>query len=43
MLLNNILEAVGRTPSVRMHRIGKELAGELYGKCEFLNPGGSVS
>lgn len=42
MLLNNILEAVGNTPSVRLHRIGKELQCELYGKCEFLNPGGSV-
>lgn len=42
MLLNNILEAVGHTPIVRLHRIGHTLACELYGKCEFLNPGGSV-
>ena len=42
MLLNNILEAVGNTPTVRLNRIGKELPCELYGKCEFLNPGGSV-
>lgn len=42
MLLKNILEAVGKTPIVRMNRIGEELACELYGKCEFLNPGGSV-
>ena len=42
MLLNNILEAVGQTPTVRLHRIGSELPCELYGKCEFLNPGGSV-
>jgi len=42
MLLNNILDAVGKTPIVRLHRIGKELDCELYGKCEFLNPGGSV-
>jgi cysteine synthase len=42
MLLNNILEAVGKTPVVRINRVGKELACELYGKCEFLNPGGSV-
>jgi cysteine synthase A len=40
--LNNILEAIGKTPSVRLHRVGRELACELYGKCEFLNPGGSV-
>src|SRR5579885_3689341 len=42
MLLNNILEAVGNTPVVRLNRIGKDLPCELYGKCEFLNPGGSV-
>lgn len=42
MLLNTILDAVGKTPTVRLHRIGSELGCELYGKCEFLNPGGSV-
>jgi cysteine synthase A len=42
MLLNNILQAIGKTPIVRLHRIGKELECELYGKCEFLNPGGST-
>lgn len=42
MLLNNILEAVGNTPTVRLHYLGKGLDCELYGKCEFLNPGGSV-
>lgn len=42
MLLNNILEAIGKTPVVRLNRVGSELPCELYGKCEFLNPGGSV-
>lgn len=42
MLLNNILEAIGHTPSVRLNRIGSHLSCEIYGKCEFLNPGGSV-
>ncbi len=42
MKLNNILEAIGRTPLVRLNRIGHELPCELYAKCEFLNPGGSV-
>ncbi len=42
MLIDNILNAIGNTPSVRLHRIGKDLPCELYGKCEFLNPGGSV-
>lgn len=42
MILNNILEAIGCTPSVRLNKIGQDLDCELYGKCEFLNPGGSV-
>lgn len=42
MLFNNILETIGKTPIVRLNQVGKELACELYGKCEFLNPGGSV-
>ncbi|MCH9647118.1 MAG: pyridoxal-phosphate dependent enzyme [Deltaproteobacteria bacterium] len=42
MIYNNILQAVGGTPVVRLNRIGQGLPVELYGKCEFLNPGGSV-
>jgi cysteine synthase A len=42
MRMNSILEAIGKTPLVRFNRIGRDLACELYGKCEFLNPGGSV-
>ena len=42
MVLDNILQAIGKTPLVRLIRIGQELPCEIYGKCEFLNPGGSV-
>jgi cysteine synthase A len=42
MLLNSILDAIGNTPSIRLKKIERELSCELYGKCEFLNPGGSV-
>ena len=42
MVLDSILETIGKTPIVHFKRIGKELPCELYGKCEFLNPGGSV-
>lgn len=40
--LETILEAVGGTPVVKFRRVGAELDCELYGKCEFLNAGGSV-
>src|SRR6476620_8059423 len=42
MLLNTILDTIGNTPTIPLHRIGKELPCTLYGKCEFMNPGGSV-
>ena len=42
MIYDNILQVVGNTPVVRFHKIGADLPVELYGKCEFLNPGGSI-
>jgi cystathionine beta-synthase len=42
MLLDTILDAIGRTPMVRLHRVGGHLACTLWAKCEFLNPGGSI-
>src|SRR5688572_26161090 len=41
-ILDSILEATGHTPMVRLARIAKGVPCELLGKCEFLNPGGSV-
>ncbi|MDD5348984.1 MAG: pyridoxal-phosphate dependent enzyme, partial [Chthoniobacteraceae bacterium] len=37
----NILAAVGRTPLIRLNRIGANLPSPIYGKVEYLNPGGS--
>ena len=38
-----LLDQIGHTPLIRLDRIDSELAGiEIYGKAEFLNPGGSV-
>jgi len=42
MLHDNILGAIGRTPLVKLNRIGANLECNLFAKCEFLNPGGSV-
>jgi cystathionine beta-synthase len=41
-ILDSILDTCGGTPMVRLSRIGKGLPCELLGKCEFMNPGGSV-
>ena len=42
MIFNSILETIGRTPLVKLNRVGANLQCNLYAKCEFLNPGGSI-
>ncbi len=42
MIYENILQTIGDTPVVKLQRVGADLPVELYGKCEFLNPGGSL-
>ena len=41
-ILDSICQGVGNTPLVRLSRIGRDIPCELLGKCEFMNPGGSV-
>jgi len=41
-VLGNILEAVGHTPLVRLHRITAGLRPTILAKVETVNPGGSV-
>jgi len=38
----NVASLIGNTPIVRLHNIDKELYGEIYGKCEFMNPSSSI-
>jgi cystathionine beta-synthase len=42
MRCNNIIEAVGRTPLIRLNRIAAGLKPQIWIKAEMLNPGGSV-
>ncbi len=39
---SSVREAVGNTPLVALSRFGANLPHRLYGKCEFMNPGGSI-
>lgn len=39
---DNILDAIGDTPVVRLNRVAERLESEVYAKLEFMNPGGSV-
>ena len=42
MILKDILDTVGETPIVKLNKVGSKLDCELYAKCEFFNPGGSI-
>ncbi len=42
MRYNNILEAIGHTPLVRLNRVMRGSKAQVYAKCDYLNPGGSV-
>jgi cystathionine beta-synthase len=39
---NNILETIGNTPLVRLHRITKDLPCDVLAKVEYFNPGNSI-
>jgi cysteine synthase len=40
--LSSALDLIGRTPLVHLGRISKGLGADIYGKCEFQNPGLSI-
>jgi cystathionine beta-synthase len=42
MIYNNILETIGHTPLVKLNRVSAGLKCNLYAKCEYFNPGGSI-
>ena len=41
-IYNNFIEAIGNTPLIRLNGPSKETGCNIFGKAEFLNPGGSV-
>ncbi len=40
--LDNILHAVGDTPIIRLNKLASHVSSDVFVKCEFMNPGGSV-
>ena len=42
MIYPNILATIGHTPVVKINHLGAKLACDLYAKCEYFNPGGSI-
>ena len=41
-VFNNVLEAIGDTPLIRINRITKDVKGTVYAKVETTNPGNSI-
>jgi cysteine synthase len=41
-IYDSITQTIGRTPLVRLHKIGRELPGKIVLKLEFFNPYASV-
>lgn len=43
-IFDDVLDAIGNTPMVRINKIGKDngIECQLLAKCEFMNMGGSV-
>ena len=39
---SGFLESIGNTPLIRLARASEETGCDIYGKAEFMNPGGSV-
>ncbi|HUP00631.1 MAG TPA: pyridoxal-phosphate dependent enzyme [Gemmatimonadota bacterium] len=39
---DTVLEGLGQTPLIRLHRVTQGLRMPVYGKAEYLSPGGSV-
>ena len=41
-VVNSVLDAIGDTPLIKLRAASKATGCEIYGKAEFMNPGGSV-
>ena len=37
-----ILDAIGDTPLLKLNRVTDSLDADIFVKCEFMNPGGSI-
>src|SRR2546430_14047361 len=41
-VFQNILQAIGNTPLVRLNKVAGPDDAAVYAKCEFMNPGGAI-
>src|ERR1044072_4332183 len=41
-ITNDVVEAIGNTPLIKLNRVSEATGCTILGKAEFMNPGGSV-
>ena len=41
-ILNNVMDAIGNTPLIRINKLARGIRANVLAKVEFFNPGGSV-
>lgn len=39
--VQDLTQAIGHTPIVKLNKVAKDVAADIFVKCEYLNPGGS--
>ena len=39
---DTVLDTIGQTPLIRLGRVGRDVRTPVFGKAEYVNPGGSV-
>ncbi len=39
---DSVVEAIGKTPLIKLHQASKLTGCTILGKAEFMNPGGSI-
>ena len=42
LIRKNFRETIGNTPLIKLNKASEETGCDIYGKAEFLNPGGSI-
>ncbi|STQ86028.1 cysteine synthase A [Helicobacter muridarum] len=42
MIAQNVTELIGNTPIVKLNKLSQKFGANIFGKCEFMNPNGSI-
>lgn len=42
MIAQNVTELIGKTPIIKFNKLSQKFGANIFGKCEFMNPNGSI-